>query len=82
MGWFTPADAKESIPKSSDGGTVAPDRSKRERCYESRDIFFDCLDEHNILDANKKDAESRAKCPKEVEAYERDCVKSWVRMRT
>jgi Cytochrome oxidase c subunit VIb len=64
--------------KSADGGYVAPDRSSRERCYESRDCFFECLDKHDILDANKHDAESRQKCPKEVADYERDCAKSWV----
>ena len=78
MGWFS--SSKESLPKSPDGGTVAPGRSKREACYESRDLFFDCLDANNILDANKHDAESRVKCSKEVEAYERDCIKSWVRL--
>lgn len=64
--------------KSTDGGYVAPDRSARERCYESRDIFFECLDQHDILDANKHDAESRQKCPKEVADYEHNCAKSWV----
>ena len=64
--------------KSADGGYVAPDRSSRERCYESRNIFFECLDKHDILDANKHDTESRQKCPKEVADYERDCAKSWV----
>jgi hypothetical protein len=64
--------------KSADGGYVAPDRSSRERCYVSRDIFFECLDKHDILDANKHDAESRQKCPKEVADYEQDCAKSWV----
>lgn len=78
MGWFS-SPTKESTSKSADGGTIAPDRSKRERCYESRDLFFDCLDENNILDAIKYDGEARAKCPKEVEVYERDCARSWVR---
>ena len=64
--------------KSKDGGYVAPDRGARERCYESRDIFFECLDKHDILDANKHDEESRQKCPGEVAGYERDCAKSWV----
>lgn len=65
-------------PTSKDGGYVAPDRSARERCYESRDLFFACLDENDILDAVKNDQESRLRCPKQVEAYERDCAKSWV----
>lgn len=73
----TPAPA---VPKANDGGYVAPDRSAREKCYESRDIFFDCLDDNKIIDANKNDAEARQKCPKEVVAYEKDCAKSWVRL--
>ena len=64
--------------KSTDGGYVAPDRNTRELCYESRDLFFECLDKHNILDANKEDALSRARCPSEVKDYERDCARSWV----
>ena len=82
--WLTgPATASPTNPapvraKSTDGGYVAPDRGARERCYESRDLFFDCLDDHDILDANKHDAEARQKCPGQVAGYERDCAKSWV----
>jgi hypothetical protein len=79
--WLTGSPQPKVEPvraKSGDGGYVAPDRSARERCYESRDIFFACLDQQDILDANKHDAESRQKCPEEVAAYERDCAKSWV----
>ena len=65
-------------PKSNDGGYVAPDRNTREICYESRDIFFECLDKHDILDANKDDEKSRKLCPTEVADYERDCARSWV----
>ena len=65
-------------PKSTDGGYVAPDRNAREICYESRDIFFECLDKNGILDANKEDEKSRQLCPKEVGDYERDCARSWV----
>lgn len=67
-----------STPKTQDGGFVAPDRNRRELCYESRDIFFECLDKNNILDANKEDEKSRKLCPTEVADYERDCARSWV----
>ena len=67
------------IEKAHDGGLVAPDRNKREMCYESRDIFFECLDKNNILDAIREDEQSRKACPQEVADYERDCAKSWVR---
>jgi cytochrome c oxidase assembly factor 6 len=67
-----------TAPRSTDGGYVAPDRNKRELCYESRDAFFRCLDKNDILDANKEDEKSRKVCPEEVTAYERDCARSWV----
>jgi cytochrome c oxidase assembly factor 6 len=57
---------------------VAPDRNAREICWESRDIFFECLDKNNILDAIKEDDKARRVCPKEVADYERDCARSWV----
>jgi len=57
---------------------VAPDRNAREICYESRDIFFECLDKNNILDAIKEDEKARKVCSKEVADYERDCARSWV----
>ncbi|OAL31442.1 hypothetical protein AYO22_01034 [Fonsecaea multimorphosa] len=64
-------------PRSKDGGYVAPDRTSREQCYESRDIFFQCLDRHDILDAVKEDEKARKVCPAEVAAYEKDCARSW-----
>lgn len=64
--------------KASDGGYVAPDRNKREVCYESRDIFFECLDRHDILDAVKHDEEARRNCGPELKDFERDCARSWV----
>lgn len=85
MGWLPSfsipgtTSSSPSAPKASDGGYQAPSRSTRETCYESRDTFFDCLDKHDILDANKHDLESRQKCPTEVEAYERDCARSWIK---
>ncbi|ETI29523.1 hypothetical protein G647_01976 [Cladophialophora carrionii CBS 160.54] len=66
-------------PRSKDGGYVAPDRTSREHCYESRDAFFQCLDRHDILDAVKEDEKSRKLCPTEVVAYERDCARSWIK---
>jgi cytochrome c oxidase assembly factor 6 len=67
-----------SGPKSSDGGYVAPDRSAREKCYESRDQLFHCLDRNDILDAVTEDEKSKRVCREENEAYERDCAKAWV----
>jgi cytochrome c oxidase assembly factor 6 len=74
----TPSQPAAVRPKSKDGGYVAPDRNAREVCYESRDIFFECLDKNNILDAVREDEKSRQVCPQEVKDYERDCARSWV----
>jgi cytochrome c oxidase assembly factor 6 len=77
-GSSTPSQPTSTAPRSNDGGYVAPDRTTREVCYESRDIFFQCLDKNNILDAIKEDEKARKVCPTEVTAYERDCARSWV----
>lgn len=79
--WLTGSStpAQPEGKKAPDGGFVAPDRNKRELCYESRDIFFECLDQNNILDAIREDDKSRKACPQEVADYERDCARSWVR---
>jgi Cytochrome oxidase c subunit VIb len=74
----TPTNPKSSGPKSQDGGYVAPDRSARERCYESRDRLFACLDRNDILDAVREDEKSRRVCKEENEGYERDCARAWV----
>lgn len=88
MGWglptwlggsSTPSQPEPVRPKSKDGGFVAPDRNARELCYESRDVFFDCLDRNNILDAIKEDEKARKLCPREVEQYEKDCARSWIK---
>ena len=74
----TSTNPNSSGPKSRDGGFIAPDRSAREKCYESRDRLFDCLDRNDILDAVKEDGKSRRVCKGENEGYERDCAKAWV----
>ncbi|KAJ9650167.1 hypothetical protein H2198_010515 [Neophaeococcomyces mojaviensis] len=79
--WLTGSSkpAQPEVPKTPDGGFVAPDRNKRELCYESRDIFFECLDKHDILDAIREDEKARKACPTEVAEYERDCARSWIK---
>jgi cytochrome c oxidase assembly factor 6 len=72
-------ESANQAPRSKDGGYIAPDRTSREQCYESRDIFFQCLEKNDILDAIKEDEKCRKVCPQEVMAYEKDCAKSWVR---
>ena len=80
--WLTgsssPSKPKLNAPQAEDGGYIAPDRTKREMCYDSRDILFKCLDKNDILDAVKEDEKSRKVCAQENAAYERDCARSWV----
>ncbi|KAL1985125.1 hypothetical protein VTN96DRAFT_8254 [Rasamsonia emersonii] len=80
MGWFSfgSSDGPKSA-KASDGGRIAPDRSSREQCYNSRDLFFECLDRNDILDAIKNDADARKKCGKEIAEFESACSKTWVK---
>lgn len=79
MGWL-PWSSGDST-KASDGGRIAPDRSSRARCWEGRDRFFACLDQHDILDAIKDDKEARQKCAKEIAEFETACSQTWVRPR-
>ncbi|KIX06904.1 uncharacterized protein Z518_04880 [Rhinocladiella mackenziei CBS 650.93] len=80
LGGSPPASRPETVrPRSKDGGFIAPDRNARELCYESRDIFFECLDKNNILDAIKEDEKARKVCPKEISEFERDCAKTWIK---
>ncbi|KAK2846319.1 hypothetical protein FQN49_005843 [Arthroderma sp. PD_2] len=78
MGLFSPS--PESAPKkSTDGGSIAPDRSSRQQCWIGRDRFFACLDANNIVDAIKEDGPARSKCSKEVLEFESACSATWVK---
>jgi cytochrome c oxidase assembly factor 6 len=79
MGWLWGSSGVASSTKTSnDGAYEAPDRSKRVRCWDSRDAYFQCLDRNNILDALKgKDAAEQV-CGKETLSFEENCASSWV----
>lgn len=93
MGWFSSSPQPATSPAASvpstnsspgpastaDGAYEAPDRTKRARCWDSRDAYFACLDRNNILDALKQSDDAAAKCGKEAVGFERDCVASWVK---
>lgn len=82
MGWWpfsSSPSGPNNLPRSSDGGRIAPDRSSREQCYEARDVFFACLDRHDILDATKHDREARRNCAKEIAEFEAACSRTWVK---
>ncbi|CDK27730.1 unnamed protein product [Kuraishia capsulata CBS 1993] len=58
-----------------------PNRSKREKCWESRDLFFSCLDRIDVVNPldKKHDKIIAKECSKENKQYETDCVASWVK---
>jgi len=86
MSWFptttSTATAKQPTPStpepSQDGGYIAPDRTGRQRCWEGRDSFFQCLANNGIIDSVKEDAKARKLCAPELGEFERVCASSWV----
>lgn len=62
MGWFSTS--------------TQPDVSRQDRkqCWDSRDVYFACLDRSGVLEAGK---EGNAACAKEKSNYEANCAKSW-----
>lgn len=59
-------------------GAVAPSRTERKKCWESRDLYFSCLDRNNILDALKDDKAAAKSCGGEAQHFEKDCATEWV----
>ncbi|ODQ81794.1 hypothetical protein BABINDRAFT_58475 [Babjeviella inositovora NRRL Y-12698] len=61
--------------------TDAPNRSARKQCWESRDLFFACLDKSKIENslAPGADKQVASACAKPLKAFERDCASSWVK---
>lgn len=83
MGWFTstsssPAPAISSPESSRDGGFIAPDRTARQQCWDGRDSFFKCLDDHGIVDSVKEGEKAEKVCGRELREFERCCASSWV----
>ncbi|KAF2144693.1 uncharacterized protein K452DRAFT_223063 [Aplosporella prunicola CBS 121167] len=79
MGWFSSESPKPAGPKpSSDGAFEAPDRSRRAQCWEARDAYFRCLDQHNIIDSVTNKDTAAAQCGKEGQVFEQNCASSWV----
>ena len=67
MGWFGGSKSSETPDPTS--------RKDRQKCWESRDAYFACLDGANVV---KPGDESNA-CAEAKGTYERNCAKSWVR---
>lgn len=82
MGWFTsnPSPSPATPKPTADGAFVAPDRSARDRCYETRDAFFACLDRANIVDSIKEADRAEQECGGLEKGMGRECAASWVRL--
>lgn len=63
---------------SKDGVSEPPNRTQREHCYEARDIFYGCLDRHNIIDSLKDEKLAAEKCGPEGQMFEKNCASTWV----
>ncbi len=68
MGWFARSSKAEDISE--------PSRQNRQKCWEARDLYFNCLDRLNIIKAG----DEGSACSKEKILYEGECAKSWVRL--
>jgi cytochrome c oxidase assembly factor 6 len=76
MGWLPSWSSGAAAGAAEPAGP--PKREERVRCWDSRDIFFACLDKHNIVDAIKEDEKARTVCASENLKFEKNCVASWV----
>ncbi|KAJ3480006.1 hypothetical protein NLI96_g8662 [Meripilus lineatus] len=65
MGWFSSKKDPEPEPAL---------RQDRQKCWESRDAYFACLDTSGVLKAG----DEGTACASAKGQYERNCAKSWV----
>ncbi|KAH8593934.1 cytochrome oxidase c subunit VIb-domain-containing protein [Bisporella sp. PMI_857] len=80
MGWFGSSEQKLPEPKiSSDGAPIAPDRTQRAKCWEHRDVYFDCLEKNGIIDSVKEKDKAAKECAAESKGFEANCASSWVK---
>ncbi|KAI0788258.1 cytochrome oxidase c subunit VIb-domain-containing protein [Fomes fomentarius] len=66
MGWF--GTRKSETPD-------ATSRKDRQKCWESRDAYFACLDGANVV---KPGDEGGSACADVRNTYESNCAKSWI----
>ena len=67
MGWFG---GKSETPDPTS-------RADRQKCWESRDGYFACLDRANVV----KPGDEGTACADVKKIYEKNCAKSWVCVR-
>ncbi|KAF2001118.1 hypothetical protein P154DRAFT_522090 [Amniculicola lignicola CBS 123094] len=82
MGWlWGSSEEVGGVKKTSGGAFESPSRSNRAKCYESRDLFFECLDKNKILDSVNTKAgidAARKACGEADKEFEKNCAHSWV----
>ncbi|KAI0763331.1 cytochrome oxidase c subunit VIb-domain-containing protein [Trametes elegans] len=66
MGWFSGSKSAETPDPTS--------RQDRQRCWESRDAYFACLDAANVV----KPGDEQNACADTKKTYEQSCAKSWI----
>ncbi|OSC96320.1 hypothetical protein PYCCODRAFT_1379416 [Trametes coccinea BRFM310] len=66
MGWFSSSKSSETLDPTS--------RQDRQRCWDSRDAYFACLDANNIV----KPGDEGNACAETKKKYEQSCAKSWI----
>ncbi|KAI9067696.1 hypothetical protein FKP32DRAFT_1664096 [Trametes sanguinea] len=66
MGWFSSNKSSETPDPTS--------RQDRQRCWNSRDAYFACLDANNIV----KPGDEGSACAEAKKKYEQNCAKSWI----
>lgn len=79
MGLFGTTPTSLPPPKiSSDGAPIAPDRTQRQKCWEGRDGYFQCLDKNGIIDSITEKGKAEKACSSEGRKFEANCASSWV----
>ncbi|THV00546.1 hypothetical protein K435DRAFT_827968 [Dendrothele bispora CBS 962.96] len=66
-----------SSSKNSDEPS-APTRQDRQKCWESRDAYFSCLDNVGVVKAGDEKSKGSNVCASEGKGYEENCAKSWI----
>ncbi|KAF5326989.1 hypothetical protein D9619_005029 [Psilocybe cf. subviscida] len=65
MGWFSSSKKEEP---------TAPNRQDRQKCWETRDAYYACLDSVGVVKAG----EEGSACDVQKKFYEDNCAKSWI----
>ena len=73
MGWFSSSSSTSSSSEPTND-SAAPSRSERKACWDSRDLYFGCLDKNSI----PVPGQEGDKCKKEDGEYRDKCAASWV----